>query len=118
MQAPPQPVVLSDRERDELNQMSESTKLLVGESLRARVILMLADGRKYGEIQERLGTSAPTISRWKKRFIESGIQGLLNQPSSPKRSGITPELREKVITATWRGPGDDAARWSCRSLAK
>jgi transposase len=38
--------------------------------------LMLADGRSYVEIQKRLQTTAPTISRWKKRFLESGIQGV------------------------------------------
>jgi hypothetical protein len=37
-------------------------------TFRARLILMLADGLPYRTIQERLATTAPTISRWRERF--------------------------------------------------
>src|SRR5260370_25192829 len=112
------PLVLTGKAHEELRQMSVSRTLPPGELLRARVILMLAEGRKYGDIQKLLRTSAPTISRWKKRFIERGIQGLPDRrPAPPKRTAVTPELREKVGAAMWRGPGHGVARWSCRTVA-
>ena len=99
--------------------MSVSRTLAPGDLFRARVILMLADGRSYSEIQRRLGTTAPTIARWKKRFTESGVGGLMQrQWGARKPTVMTPELREQVITATCRRPADGSARWSCRALAR
>jgi transposase len=37
---------------------------------------MLADGRSHAEIQDRLQTTAPTISRWKARYKKDRIEGL------------------------------------------
>ena len=48
------PLKLTADEHDELRQMSMSRSLLAGDVMRARMILMLADGRSYAEIQERL----------------------------------------------------------------
>jgi hypothetical protein len=55
------PIELSSEQRDELREMSISRSLPAGDVLRARMMLMLADGRSYSEIQERLQTTAPTI---------------------------------------------------------
>src|ERR1700681_3658453 len=43
---------------------------------RMRLILQLADGASYSEIQESLGVAATTIARWKKRYEEEGLTGL------------------------------------------
>jgi len=37
---------------------------------------MLAEGAPFAAIKERLQTTAPTISRWKQRFLEDGLEGL------------------------------------------
>jgi DNA-directed RNA polymerase specialized sigma24 family protein len=74
-----EPLRLTDEERDQLTQMSLSRSLPAGDVFRARLILMLAEGRTYGEIQQRLDTSAPTVSRWKQRFEESGVAGLMKE---------------------------------------
>ena len=74
-----EPLTLTDEARDKLRQMSLSRSLPAGEVFRARLILMLAEGRSYGEIQQRLDTTAPTISRWKQRFAENGIAGLMKE---------------------------------------
>jgi len=113
------PIALGEEDREDLRQMSVSRTLAPGDVLRARVILMLAEGRSYAEIQQRLGTTAPTIARWKKRFMEHGLTGLVEQRSSERKTiAVTPELREQVIAATCRGPDDRSARWSCRALAR
>lgn len=65
-------IVLSPEEQRELEQMCLSRSLLAGDVFRARLILMLAAGRSYAEIRERLDTTAPTISLWKKRFLATG----------------------------------------------
>ncbi len=62
------PVKLTREERDELRGMSLSRSLSAGDVIKARMVLMLAAGRSYAELQERLQTTVPTTSRWEKRF--------------------------------------------------
>jgi len=70
---------LTDEQRNELRRMSLSRSLPAGDVFRARLILMVAEGRSYTEIQQRLDTTAPTVSRWRQRFAENGIAGLMQE---------------------------------------
>jgi transposase len=82
------------------------------------MILMLADGRSYAEIQERLQTTAPTIARWKKRFLAQGVTGLFEQHHpGQKPKVLTAKLQARVLEATRRRPKDGSTHWSVRKLA-
>ena len=59
---------------------AQSRSLPAGDVFRARLILALGDGMTYDAIQQSLHTSAPTISRWKQRFEEFGINLTALQP--------------------------------------
>lgn len=84
-------------ERSELEQMTQSRTLPAGDVFRARLILMLADAVPYRTIQERLDTTAPTISRWKERFLKERVVGLLEiRHPGQKPTVITPALQAKV----------------------
>ena len=110
---------LSEEEHEELRRMSVSRSLPAGAVFRARLILMLAHGCSYAEVQERLHTTAPTVSKWRKRFLERRIDGLLQERHpGQKPSVITPQLQAKVLAATRRKPKDGSTHWSCRKLAK
>src|SRR5579863_3398819 len=110
---------LSEDEQQELERMSLSRSLPAGDVFRARLILMLAEGRSYTEVQEQLNTTAPTISKWRKRFVEERIDGLAQERHpGQKPSVITPQLQAKVLAATRRKPSDGSTHWSCRKLAK
>ena len=86
-------VTLTGEERVELEQMAQSRTLPAGDVFRARLILMLADGFPYRSIQERLDTTAPTISRWKDRFLKGRVAGLLEiRHPGQQPSVITPAL--------------------------
>jgi transposase len=83
------------------------------------MILMLADGRSYAEIQKRLQTTAPTISRWKRRFLEAGIKGLIEvRHPGQKPTVITAKLQARVLDTTRRKPNDGSTHWSVRKLAR
>ena len=73
----PEVITLTSEERIELARMTQSRTLPAGDVFRARLILMLADQFSYRTIEERLDTTAPTISRWKNRFLHDRIAGLL-----------------------------------------
>ena len=67
-----EPIELSEQQRTGLNEIAQSRSLPAGFVFRAKLILMLAEGVPFAAIKERLQTTAPTISRWKQRFLEEG----------------------------------------------
>jgi transposase len=82
--------------------------LPAGYVFRARLILMLAEDTSFSTIKQRLRTTAPTISRWKQRFLASGMDGLDTGHPGQSASVLTPRLRARILSATRRKPKDDA----------
>jgi len=87
-------------------------------ALRARIVLMSADGQATGEIMRQLGTSTPTVTRWRNRYETAGIPGLLKDRS---RSGRKKRIEEgkvrEVVEKTLQEKPLQATHWSTRSLA-
>jgi len=82
------------------------------------MVLLLADGVAYQKIQELLNTTAPTIARWKRRFLRHHIAGLLDELHPDQSPSVrTPMLQAKVLAAIKEGPKDGSTHWSCRKLA-
>ena len=110
-------IQLNDEQRSELTSISQSRSLPAGYVFRARLILMLDEGASFATIRERLGTTNPTIIRWKERFLAWGMDGLdTNHPGQPPYR-LTTKLRAKVLNGTRKEPGDGSTHWSCRKLA-
>ena len=85
---------------------------------RARITLMSAAGITTGEIMRQLGTSTPTITRWRNRYETAGIAGLLKDRSRPGRKKRIEEDRvRKVVEKTLQEKPLQATHWSTRSLA-
>ncbi len=105
-------IALTWDERSELEQITQSRTLPAGDVQRARMILMLSDGESYRSIQEKLQTTAPTISRWKRRFAEQRVAGLIEvRHPGQQPSVITPALQAKVLEMTRRKPKDGSTHW-------
>src|SRR3982750_4693726 len=83
-------IVVSEEERQELQQMAQSRSLPAGDVMRARMMLLLSEGVPYRKIQEVLDTTAPTISRWKERFRLHGMAGLMEE----RHPGQKPSVRK------------------------
>lgn len=108
---------MSAEERLELEEITKSRTLPAGDVFRARLILLVAEGLPYRTIEERLDTTAPTIARWRSRFVEQRVAGLLEtRHPGQKPSVITPALQARVLAATQRKPCDGSTHWSCRKL--
>jgi transposase len=110
-------LILNAPQQDELVATSQSRSLPAGYVLRAKLILMLAEGASFRAIKHKLGTTAPTIVRWKERFLSGGIDGL--DPYHPGQPPIvlTPALRARILAATRKNPADGSTHWSFRKLA-
>src|ERR1700683_4185343 len=110
-------VSLIGHQRSELSSIAQSRTLPAGYVFRAKLILMLAEGASFNTIKRRLQTSAPTIIRWKRRFLESGLDGLDTYHPGQKATVLTPALRARILSATRKNPSDGATHGSCRKLA-
>ncbi len=80
-------------------------------------MLALADGMSTGGAAEDLGTSPPTVRKWRDRYLDEGVEGLWDYP----RSGRPPVIDEAmVVAATMEPPPAESGltQWSSRELAK
>ena len=110
-------VVLDEQQQLELSRIAQSRSLPAGYVFRAKLILMLAEGASFGTIKQRLVTTAPTIVRWKQRFVAAGLDGLDTSHPGQPASVLIPTLRARILSATRRQPKDGSTHWSCRKLA-
>jgi transposase len=86
-------------------------------AVRMRIILMLDEGASYSDIKEKLDTTAPTISLWKRRYRDEGLVGLATfHPGQPPQK-LTPQLRAKILAKTQQPPPDGSTHWSLRKMA-
>jgi len=53
--------------------------------LRIRIVLGSADGMANHALAARLRTSRPTVLRWRRRFEQAGVEGLLEDAPRPRR---------------------------------
>jgi transposase len=108
---------VTDEQRGELTGIAQSRSLPAGYVFRAKLILMLSEGATFATIRERLGTTNPTILRWKERFLAEGMDGLDTNHPGQKPYRLTAALRAKILNATRKKPADGSTHWSCRKLA-
>lgn len=109
---------MSVEQREELERWAQSRALPAGDVFRARLILLLAEGVSYREIERRLGASAPTVSKWKSRFEQSGMAGLQGQHKGSRPRAATPAAQARIIRRAQQKPSDGSTHWSCRKLAE
>ena len=88
--------------------------------LRAHIVLLLADGQTWSMIAALLYCSTRTISRWKRRFEEGGVEALLEEHRG-RRAVFVAEVVSAVIT--WITDflpshfGFVRSRWTCELMA-
>jgi len=81
------------------------------------LILLLAEGASYSSIKQRLGTTAPTISGWRQRFLALGLERLDTAHPWQRPFVLTAKLRARISAATRKPLKDGSTHWSCRKLA-
>src|SRR5450631_3309395 len=90
-------IVLSDAERAVLESWTARRKTAQAVALRARIVLGAAGQLTNGEIAACEGISRSTVTKWRKRFAERRLGGLVDEPSPGKPRSIGDEDVERVI---------------------
>lgn len=109
---------LSPAERDELESRLRSRTLRADDVRRARLVLMLAEGKTYREIGAALDCSSAYVSLWKGRFEKDRLAGLYGRHKGRKVAVLTPAMEARILEKTRRGPSDGSTHWSTRRLGK
>jgi transposase len=110
-------LMLRDGDRERLVSLTRSTTVRAGLALRARVVLLAAEGVANTAIAEQVGLSRPKVIGWRQRYERSGIKGL----DDADRSGRPRRIDHKMIVAETLKPPPKklgVTHWSSRLLAE
>ena len=88
-------VELSPAERTDLESTSRRYSAPYRDVIRARIVLLAADGMENTEIARRLDTPVQIVSKWRKRFFEEGVVGLAERSRTGRRPGFPPRAHRR-----------------------
>jgi transposase len=87
--------------------------------LRARIVLLAAQGRRNDEIEQEIGCSKPVVIKWRGRFVAQRLEGLVDEPGRGRKRLHGPDIRHRIAaTACSTPPPGVGTHWSVRTLAK
>ena len=98
--------------------LSESTSMPYGLVQRARIVLACTQGLTKSAVAKRLAVSPSAVGKWRRRFIERGVQGLYDELRLKRPRAYDDE---KVAVLINRAPQDTpghASAWSVRLMAE
>ncbi len=85
---------------------------------RAKILLLLADGLTPKDVSHQLQISAPVVFKWRKRYLEAGLEGLNDLPRSGQPRKLSTQKMEEILTLTTQRVPREATHWSVRLMAK
>jgi DNA-binding CsgD family transcriptional regulator len=79
-------IVLSDRERGELEARVRRRKIARADAMRAEIVLLAADGLNNCAIADEIGASRMTVLTWRKRFAAQPRRNRLHRRLSASQA--------------------------------
>jgi transposase len=110
---------LDDQQKAELNARARGGKTEQRLGTRCRIVLGAAEGMTDKAIGEREGVSRQKAARWRARYLEAGLAGLLqDKPGRGRPATIKPERKAEVVRRTLEEHPEMATQWSTRRMAR
>jgi transposase len=114
-------VRLGDADRAELESVSRRGTAPYRQVMRARIVLLAADGLASSVIAARLGICDDTARKWRRRYCEQGPGGLADarRPGRPRAYPDRIVAQVKALACELPATsGTPLARWTCPELAR
>lgn len=84
---------------------------------RARIVLLAGEDMSNKDVAAKVGVNPATVLKWRKRFLESRLDGLIDEPRPGAPRKISDDEVEAVVVRTIEETPADATHWSTRDLA-
>lgn len=91
--------------------------IVIEPELRSRGVGPSSFAPRPGRTAARLGLNRSTVAKWRNRFAEQRLDGLVDEPRPGRPRTVSDEQVEAVITTTLESTPRDATHWSTRSMA-
>jgi transposase len=112
-------IELTSEERTTLQSIARSPSSAQRDVLRSRIVLLAADGLRNEQIQEQLKVSKPVVIKWRRRFADDHLAGLVDQPGRGRKRKYDAAVRHRIAaTACSKPPESVGTHWSVRTLAR
>ena len=115
---PKQVLELTDTEREQLARWERRRSSSQALALRSRIVLACAEGRSNTDVAAACGVSAPTVGKWRRRFCELRLDGLVDEPRPGRPRTISVEQVEQVVVETLESAPKNATHWSRSKMAE
>ena len=115
---PVKPIRLSKAQEEKLRLIERRPSSQQSLALRAKVILECAQGKSNLEVAKELGVCQHMVGKWRRRFIEQSLEGLVYAPRSGAPREISDEKVEEVVTKTLETTPAARTDWSSRLMAE
>src|SRR5215218_3786216 len=110
-------IVLRGDERSTLERWARRHSSSQALALRCRIVLACAAGGTNTSVAAELGVHPTTVSKWRLRFAQDRLDGLLDAPRPGAARTIGDDVVEAVVVETLESAPADATHWSTRGLA-
>ena len=111
-------ISVTDNQLAELNRRVAARKGPADDRLRALIILGCKEGEPGTSIAKRLGITAQTVSKWRRRFADYGLDGLNDEVRSGRPRSISDDVVQEAIDRVRQEKPEDASHWSTRSMSE
>ena len=112
------PLSIGPDERTVLERWTRRPTTAQALAQRARLILACAEGKTNTVVAQELGVTKQMVGKWRARFCERRVDGLLDEPRPGAPRTITDADVERILALTLESTPRDATHWSTRSMAK
>jgi transposase/transcriptional regulator with XRE-family HTH domain len=110
--------VVEEADRAELLRWSRRASSAQSLALRSKIVLACAEGLDNKAVAARLGCAQATVGKWRARFVDAGLDGLLDEPRPGRTPTVTAEQVEDVIVTTLEASPRNATHWSRAKMAE
>jgi transposase len=118
MGRPIAPLSLAVEERETLQRWARRPKSAQALAQRSRIVLECASGSANTAVGRKLGVTHQTVGKWRQRFVERRLDGLLDDPRPGAPRQVSDAQIERVVRLTLESTPADATHWSTRAMAR